>query len=128
MDVHYQTIVRKQCDVEDSTTTKVRQYFDECFDFVDSARNSGGKVLIHCASGCSRSPTITIAFESHHLALPPLMLFPTRYLMKKHGWSVDRTLAFVQERRKQANPNRTFLSQLRDFENELLAGASDRTD
>lgn len=62
MNVQYQKIIRKQCDVEDATTTKLRGYFDECFQFVDEARESGGKVLIHCASGCSRSPTITIAY------------------------------------------------------------------
>lgn len=39
--------------------------------------------------------------------------------MKKHKWSVDKTLAFVQERRRQANPNRTFLGQLREYEKEL---------
>ena len=50
-----------------------------------------GSVLVHCANGISRSPTIVTAYIIHKLKL-----------------SADNALKYVNERRK-INPNKGFL-------------------
>ncbi|KAI0052287.1 hypothetical protein FA95DRAFT_1533071 [Auriscalpium vulgare] len=39
-------------------------------DWIDKARAQGGRVLVHCRVGVSRSATVTIAYVMKHLALP----------------------------------------------------------
>ncbi|KAI0822574.1 hypothetical protein BC628DRAFT_1421759 [Trametes gibbosa] len=39
-------------------------------DWIDRAREEGGKVLVHCRVGVSRSATVTIAYVMKHLSLP----------------------------------------------------------
>mmetsp|Transcript_17488 Transcript_17488/g.52573 ORF Transcript_17488/g.52573 Transcript_17488/m.52573 type:complete len:292 (-) Transcript_17488:88-963(-) len=57
--------------------------FKECFDFIDSVKAEGSsKVLVHCMSGLSRSPTVVIA-----------------YLMKARGWRLLESYKWVQEKR-----------------------------
>lgn len=40
--------------VADREDTDIKQYFDECFNFVDEAKRLGGGVLVHCLVGRSR--------------------------------------------------------------------------
>ncbi|XP_021688953.1 dual specificity protein phosphatase 1 isoform X2 [Hevea brasiliensis] len=88
--------------IADKEDSNLRQYFDECFNFIDEAKRQGGGVLVHCFVGRSRSVTIVVA-----------------YLMKKHGMSVSQALEYVRNRRPQAAPNSGFISQLLDFEKSL---------
>ncbi|KAI0925509.1 hypothetical protein AcV5_008226 [Taiwanofungus camphoratus] len=39
-------------------------------EWIDRAREDGGKVLVHCRVGVSRSATVTIAYVMKHLGLP----------------------------------------------------------
>ncbi|CDO74503.1 hypothetical protein BN946_scf184979.g58 [Trametes cinnabarina] len=39
-------------------------------EWIDKAREEGGKVLVHCRVGVSRSATVTIAYVMKHLSLP----------------------------------------------------------
>ncbi|CAK7333023.1 unnamed protein product [Dovyalis caffra] len=94
--------VYKVIGVADRGDTNLRQYFNECFNFIDEAKRKGGGVLVHCFVGRSRSVTIVVA-----------------YLMKKHGMSLSEALAHVKSKRPQAGPNSGFISQLQDFEKSL---------
>lgn len=40
--------------VQDHPDITISQYFDDCFDFVDEAKETGGGVLVHCFAGRSR--------------------------------------------------------------------------
>ncbi|KAH7679244.1 protein phosphatase slingshot protein [Dioscorea alata] len=94
--------VYKRIDVLDSSTTNLAQYFDECFEFINEARRSGGGVLVHCFAGISRSATVVVA-----------------YLMKEHRMPLSQALELVRSKRPQICPNFGFRKQLEDFEKSL---------
>jgi protein-tyrosine phosphatase len=56
-------------------------------------------VLIHCHAGVSRSASVLCA-----------------YLMRKYGWSSQRALSYLTERRSRIKPNENFLRILKDYE------------
>lgn len=47
------------CDEED---TNINDLFDEAHDFIDHVEHVGGKVLVHCFEGKSRSATVVLAY------------------------------------------------------------------
>ena len=53
----YETIVEY-----DDEGTDLFKHFDHCFKFIDSADQSGGKCLVHCRNGVSRSATVVSAY------------------------------------------------------------------
>ena len=74
-------------------------YIYMTIDFVESARRNGGKVLIHCLKGISRSASLVIS-----------------YLMwSKNINNVREVLSIVQRSRPSCNPNGDFLVQLRHW-------------
>ncbi|KAL1803872.1 dual specificity protein phosphatase 1 isoform X2 [Daucus carota subsp. sativus] len=92
----------KIVDVQDRESINIAQYFDECFGFIEEAKEMGGNVLVHCFVGRSRSVTIVVA-----------------YLMKKRGMSCSEALQHVKSKRAVAFPNSGFLLQLQSFEESL---------
>jgi len=92
----------REYDVEE---TDLLKYWDETFNFVHSCVQMGGKVLVHCKMGISRSASTVCAFA-----------------MKYFGWSLDRALSHTKERRSIVNPNNGFRNQLRIYEG--ILGAS----
>lgn len=56
--------------VSDDGIDSLRGQFGQVCDWIDAARAEGGKVLVHCRVGVSRSATITIAYVMKHLGLP----------------------------------------------------------
>ncbi|CAL2227333.1 hypothetical protein PRUPE_1G151900 [Prunus persica] len=102
--------VYKIINVADRVSTDLKQHFDECIDYIDEAKRSGGGVLVHCFVGRSRSVTIVVA-----------------YLMKKHGMNLSQALEHVKSRRPQAAPNSGFISQLQSFERSLHADEENKT-
>ncbi|XP_021905056.1 dual specificity protein phosphatase 1-like [Carica papaya] len=95
--------------VMDKEDTNLRQYFDECFNFMDKAKSEGGGVLVHCMVGRSRSVTIVVA-----------------YLMKEYGMSLSQALEHVKRKRPVAAPNFGFTLQLQEFERSLKGGCEER--
>jgi dual specificity MAP kinase phosphatase len=65
-----------------------------CFMRVQGARAGGGRVLLHCSQGVSRSASLAIA-----------------YLMWQRSASFDEVLASVKAARGVANPNIGFTCQ-----------------
>jgi len=63
----------------------------------DSIRQ-GLNIVVHCECGVSRAPTIIIA-----------------YLMRQFRWSVEEALGYLQNIRPIADPNDSFIRQLRIF-------------
>ncbi|NXA82698.1 DUS16 phosphatase, partial [Thryothorus ludovicianus] len=88
--------------VNDSFCEKILPWLDKSVDFIEKAKASNGRVLVHCLAGISRSATIAIA-----------------YIMKRMDMSLDEAYRFVKEKRPTISPNFNFLGQLLDFEKKL---------
>ncbi|XP_022138398.1 dual specificity protein phosphatase 1-like [Momordica charantia] len=101
--------VYKVVGVLDTRDADIKRHFEDCFNFIDEARKSGGGVLVHCFAGISRSVTITVA-----------------YLMKKRGMNLAQALEHVKSRRPKAAPNVGFMVQLKDFEMALQASKEEQ--
>lgn len=75
------------------------------FLFTDEARADGGKILVHCQAGVSRSATITIA-----------------YILKHSKMGVMDAYRHVKSKRAIIAPNFNFMGQLMEFEQCLNQG------
>ncbi|XP_051897116.1 dual specificity protein phosphatase 1-A-like [Pristis pectinata] len=89
--------------VEDSHMTDISAWFQEAIDFIDSVKNSGGRVLVHCQAGISRSATICLA-----------------YLIRTQRVRLEEAFDFVKQRRGVISPNFAFMGQLLQFETKVL--------
>src|SRR5262249_24677286 len=92
--------------VLDVAHAKISIHFQETADFIDKAIQSGGRVLIHCMVGLSRSATITLS-----------------YLMIKRGLTLKEAVSQVR-RHREIRPNDGFLRQLIDLEYKIKSGNS----
>ncbi len=81
--------------IDDDPTVTIRTYFEPVHALIKAALGRGSTVLIHCAAGISRSPTLVAA-----------------YLMLERRWSVEAALEFIGKRRVGIAPNQGFLQQL----------------
>ncbi|XP_028812750.1 dual specificity protein phosphatase 8-like isoform X2 [Denticeps clupeoides] len=88
--------------VNDNYCEKLLPWLDKTNDFIDKAKVSNCRVIVHCLAGISRSATIAIA-----------------YIMKTMGLSSDDAYRFVKDRRPSISPNFNFLGQLLEFEKGL---------
>lgn len=88
--------------VEDSQYADLSSWFQKAITFIDQEKHLGGRVLVHCHAGVSRSATVCLA-----------------YLMQCDGLALDSAFEYVQSRRSVISPNLNFMRQLQDFEKEL---------
>ena len=88
--------------VLDMPQASISAHFHECANFMDRALKEGGKILVHCFVGLSRSATITIA-----------------HLMIKKQMSAEEALRTVR-RNRDIRPNDGFLRQLLALESRLM--------
>ncbi|XP_006010324.1 dual specificity protein phosphatase 2 [Latimeria chalumnae] len=89
--------------VEDSHMVDISIWFQDAIEFIDSVKNSGGRVLVHCQAGISRSATICLA-----------------YLMRTQRVRLEEAFDFIKQRRGVISPNFGFMGQLLQFETQVL--------
>ncbi|GAA5976901.1 hypothetical protein JCM10908_005669 [Rhodotorula pacifica] len=91
--------------VADDGIDSIRPCIDEALEFIRTARQQGGKVLVHCKVGVSRSASIVIA-----------------YLMREMGLDLASSYLLTRSRRLNilVQPNLPFIAALHAFEAELL--------
>uniref|UniRef100_A0A0K3C803 BY PROTMAP: gi/342320697/gb/EGU12636.1/ Proteophosphoglycan 5 [Rhodotorula glutinis ATCC 204091] n=1 Tax=Rhodotorula toruloides TaxID=5286 RepID=A0A0K3C803_RHOTO len=91
--------------VADDGIDSIRPCIDEALAFITQARDQGGKILVHCKVGVSRSASIVIAHLMHDVGL-------------------DLASAYLVTRSRRLNllvqPNLPFMAALHAFEGELL--------
>lgn len=86
-------------DMRDRSSFDIRKYFFTTVSFIDNALACGGKVLVFCFKGISRSATIVLAF-----------------LIWKYSWTVNEALQTIRRARPQVSPNLGFMFQLYEWE------------
>lgn len=79
----------------DNTHTDLQLQTSKALPWIDRAVEQGGRVLLHCAGGTSRSGAVAVA-----------------YLMHSQGQSMPAALQEVQRARPIVRPNPGFISQL----------------
>ncbi|XP_061409163.1 dual specificity protein phosphatase 1-like [Lethenteron reissneri] len=90
--------------VADSPAADIAVWFRSAIQFIESERRRGGRVLVFCQAGVSRSATICLA-----------------YLMWRSRMRLEEAFAFLKGRRSVVSPNLGFMGQLLQFEAQLLA-------
>ncbi|XP_060076248.1 dual specificity protein phosphatase 14-like [Ylistrum balloti] len=103
------TIESIQIHVEDAPHARLCVYFDRCADKINQVRHRGGRTLVHCVAGVSRSASLCIA-----------------YLMKYHRMKLSDAYHHVKKRRPVIRPNAGFWRQLIDYEQRLFGRNSVR--
>ncbi|XP_010251326.2 PREDICTED: dual specificity protein phosphatase PHS1-like isoform X1 [Nelumbo nucifera] len=87
------------CDDEDSNISKI---FEEASDFIDYVEDIGGRVLIHCFEGRSRSATVVLA-----------------YLMLKKNFTLLDAWNLLKKAHRRAQPNDGFARILMELDRKL---------
>jgi len=91
-------ICYRTIEILDLPEEKISNSLPHCFEFILNALDNGGKVLVHCNAGVSRSPSIVIVV-----------------LMKLKNLSFEAALEIVKKAKKDVRPNEGFEKQLRDM-------------
>jgi protein-tyrosine phosphatase len=84
---------------DDRNEEEICEHFEKAHKIIRMAMAAGKKVLVHCAHGVSRSPTIVAA-----------------YLMIEHRFSQREAMEWVIKWRPIASPNDGFMEQLKRLE------------
>ncbi|XP_071801254.1 dual specificity protein phosphatase 14-like [Asterias amurensis] len=95
--------------VDDVPSAGLYNYFDKVADIIHDVKKKGGRVLVHCWAGRSRSSTLCIV-----------------YLMKYDRMSLRQAHAHVKARRPLIRPNLGFWTQLISYEKCLFGHSSVR--
>jgi len=88
--------------IKDCWNQNLPSHFDAAFSFIESAKSSGGTVMIHCTAGISRSAAVAIA-----------------YVMYTKRMTVTEAYSFVKSKRPVISPNLDFMGELQQFERTL---------
>lgn len=90
--------------VEDNSTADIKAHFHKAIRFINKVQDDGGKVLVHCRAGVSRSATLCLA-----------------YLISCRGMSLNDAYDEVKSKRRVIAPNFNFMGQLLSWQQEHLA-------
>lgn len=95
--------------LEDEEDENIEQHFTTVVEFIESERKNGGKTLVYCGLGISRSVTFVLA-----------------YLMIHQKMKLVDAYKFVQKRRSIICPNVGFFKQLINLEIQLYGSQTVR--
>jgi len=87
----------------DDGSSDLASVFPKCFAFINGVKERKEKVLVHCAAGVNRSPSIVIA-----------------YLMFINHWTLKEAFQYVQDIRGCIQPSLPYIEQLEMYEDVLF--------
>ena len=93
--------------LKDHVLENIECIFYECIKFIENVKEKGGRVLVHCIQGISRSVSIVIA-----------------YIIFTKKLSYDKAFNLVQTKREISSPNFGFSIQLQNFYSRLFEDPS----
>jgi atypical dual specificity phosphatase len=96
--------------LDDTPFALINVYFDRMADKINEHLNRGGKVMVHCVMGVSRSTSLVLA-----------------YLMKYKRLTLRQAYELVSQRRTCVRPNPGFWRQLLDYEKRLTSVKTEPT-
>jgi protein-tyrosine phosphatase len=85
--------------VDDDEEERISEHFFKVHTIISEAIVDNKNVIVHCAAGMSRSPTLVIA-----------------YLMIENKWKYEEAIAYVKKCRPIVEPNIGFIKQLKSLE------------
>ena len=85
--------------MHDRSSYDISTRMDECLEYIEECRQVGGKILVHCSLGKSRSVTVVCA-----------------YLMKKQHLSLEVAFSLIKDCRPIARPNTGFMKYLKNLD------------
>jgi protein-tyrosine phosphatase len=88
--------------IDDDEDERISEHFFSVHKIISDALTHNKNVIVHCAAGMSRSPTLVIA-----------------YFMIENRWSYEETINFVKKKRPIVEPNIGFVKQLKSLEYRL---------
>jgi len=86
-------------EVPEAPTEDLILYFPQCNNCIHQAISEGGKILVHCNAGLSRSPAVVVAYVMESLRMP-----------------IKEAIQHVQSRRSYIHISEAIHNQLREFE------------
>lgn len=92
--------------LDDTPYALINVYFDRIADKIHEHASRGGRCMVHCVLGVSRSTSLVLA-----------------YLMKYKNMSLKNAYDFVASRRPCIRPNPGFWRQLLDYEKRLITSS-----
>ncbi|VDK44759.1 unnamed protein product [Anisakis simplex] len=93
--------------IEDNPVARIDQYFDFVADKIKAIKDRGGKTLVHCVAGVSRSASLCII-----------------YLVKYERMSLRQAYHYVKSARPIIRPNVGFWKQMIDYERKIRGASS----
>lgn len=88
--------------IDDDRDEKISLHFFTVYEIISKALSENKNVIVHCAAGMSRSPSLVIA-----------------YLMIENRWCYEEAYNYVKRRRPIVEPNIGFVKQLKALEYKL---------
>jgi protein-tyrosine phosphatase len=88
--------------IDDDEDEKISLHFFTVYEIISRALSENKNVIVHCAAGMSRSPSLVIA-----------------YLMIETRWCYEEAYNYVKNKRPIVEPNIGFVKQLKALEYKL---------
>mmetsp|Transcript_14465 Transcript_14465/g.18368 ORF Transcript_14465/g.18368 Transcript_14465/m.18368 type:complete len:213 (-) Transcript_14465:643-1281(-) len=98
----------KHLELTDSRNSTLLDYFEDVNVWIDECRANGGRVLVHCEAGMSRSASIVMGY----------LLGTTDESIKMS--SVKEAYLFTKQKRDVVRPNYGFMNQVQSFSEGVL--------
>ncbi|XP_056638808.1 dual specificity protein phosphatase 18-like [Diorhabda sublineata] len=101
--IHRDDILYHAINIIDSGYSRILPFFDKAADLIHQVSKLGGRTLVYCVAGVSRSSSICLA-----------------YLMKYYKLSLLESYNYLKLRRPRIKPNCGFFKQLIEYEKQLF--------